>query len=61
MRITEVAKLTESELFEAIDKDNDTEYSTQDLTRVAMAAQNGQWSKPMSGDQLSALLDSWTK
>lgn len=59
MRLFEVAKLNDEELFETVDRKNDTGYLTEDLVKVIKAEQTNEWSDPMSADDLSKLMESW--
>lgn len=61
MKITELTQPTGQALFEALDQDNDTGFATEDLVRIVEQARSGQWSKPMTGDELIALMESWFK
>lgn len=61
MRLNEVTQLTEEELHEVIDANNDTGFATKDLVEVAMTDRNGNWSEPMTADELLAEMDSWAK
>ena len=46
---------SDNALFEALDAENDTGLATSDLVKI-VKSQNGQWSKPMSGDEMIARL-----
>lgn len=61
MRLNEVTQLTESELTETISLTNESGYKTNDLVKVAMTEQAGNWSEPMTGAQLDELMESWSK
>ena len=50
MKINEVTQPSEQALFEALDAENDTEFSTPDLVKIVKSAQ-GPFSKPMTGEQ----------
>ena len=56
MKITEVIEPTDQELFEALDAENDTGFSTDDLVKI-VKSQNGTWSKPVTGDEMIARLE----
>ena len=56
MKITEVIEPSEQALFEALDAENDTGLDTSDLVKI-VKSQSGQWSKPMSGDEMIARLE----
>lgn len=60
MRLNEVTKLTEQELTEVIDVNNDTGFKTEDLVKIAMVTED-QWSEPMTAEQLIAEMESWEK
>lgn len=59
MRLFEVTKLNDKELFEAVDRTNDTGYLTEDLVKIIQADQTNEWSEPMDADDLSKLMESW--
>jgi hypothetical protein len=61
MRLNEVTKLTEQELHDVIDATNDTEFTTEDLVKIVVTEQEGNWSEPMTAEDLLAEMDSWTK
>lgn len=61
MRLNEVAQLNEQELFDAIDATNDTGFSTEDLVKIVQTERAGQWSEPMTAEELLAEMDSWEK
>lgn len=60
MKINEVTITNAQALFEAIDATNDTGFLTEDLVKV-VNAEDGAWSKPVSGDQMMSILESWIK
>ena len=60
MKINEVTITNAQALFEAIDATNDTGFLTEDLVKV-VKAEDGAWSKPVSGDQMMSILESWIK
>ena len=59
MRLFEVTQLNEEELFETLDRTNDTGYLTEDLVKIVQADQANEWSEPMTGDELTKLMESW--
>lgn len=59
MKITEVTKSSARALQESFAQDNKTGFLTEDLVRIAQAEQEGQWSEPMTADELLAEMDSW--
>lgn len=61
MKINEVTASRKQALHEAIDSTNDTGFLTEDLVNVVEAEKNGAWSKPVSGDELMSLVESWIK
>lgn len=61
MRLNEVTQLTEQEIKEMIDLDNTTGFKSEDLAKVVMTEQAGEWSEPMTADELMAEMESWTK
>ena len=44
-----------------IDLDNTTGFKSEDLAKVVMTEQAGEWSEPMTADELMAEMESWTK
>ena len=56
MKITEVTQPSDQRLFEDLDKNNDTGYATADLVKVVRQHQSGQWSEPMTADEVTAHL-----
>ena len=61
MKITEVTMTKKQALTEAIAAENDTGFLTEDLVRVVEAHESSTWSKPVSGDQMMSILESWVK
>ena len=61
MRLNEVTQLTEQEIKEMIDLDNTTGFKSEDLAKVVITEQAGQWSEPMTADELIAEMESWEK
>ena len=61
MRLNEVTKLNEQELTEMIELDNKSGFKTEDLVKIAITEQEGQWSEAMTADELLAEMDSWEK
>ena len=66
MKINEVQdyykNLTDQQLHEAIDQDNQTGFLTEDLVKIVRAAQDESgWSEPMTGEQFIAEMRSWVK
>jgi hypothetical protein len=59
MRLFEVTKLNDKELFEAVDRTNDTGFLTEDLVKIIKTDQVNEWSEPMDADELSKLMESW--
>lgn len=60
MKINEVTITNAQALYEAIDATNDTGFLTEDLVKV-VKAEDSAWSKPVSGDQMMSILESWIK
>lgn len=52
--------MSDQELFDALDADNDTGFSTEDLVKIVRIDQQHQWSEPMTADELLAEMRSWT-
>lgn len=61
MRLFEVTNLNKQELYETLDRTNDTGFLTEDLVKIVKTEQANEWSEPMSGDDLMKLMESWTK
>ena len=65
MKSTEFTQISGHMLFEALDKNNDTQVSTQDLVRVVEAHRENSWTEPLDGDAyLKQLMEgslSWQK
>jgi hypothetical protein len=59
MKINEVKVSSTKSLTETIDKNNDTNFQTEDLVRVVQQEQSCNWSKPMSYEELLAEMDAW--
>jgi hypothetical protein len=59
MKINEITQSEDDRLFEAIDKDNDTGFLTEDLVSIIKTEQAAQWSRPMTADELLDEMDSW--
>jgi hypothetical protein len=59
MKINEIAQPSDSRLFETLDQNNQTGFMTEDLVRIVKTEQAGQWSAPMTADELLAEMDSW--
>lgn len=59
MKITEVTKTNKQALTEAIDVENGTGFLTEDLVNIVEAHETGAWSKPVSGDEMMAIIESW--
>jgi hypothetical protein len=57
MKITEVTLPSEQTLFEALNAENDTEFSTGDLVKIVKSA-NGPFNGPFTSDELIARLQS---
>ena len=53
MKLTEVQQPSDQKLFEELDPQNDTGFLTEDLVKITRVAQEGKWSAPMTGEQLS--------
>lgn len=56
MKITEVTQPSDQSLFEQLDSGNDSGFATADLVKVVRQHQTGQWSEPMTADELVAQL-----
>lgn len=56
MKITEIMQPSDKFLTEEINKDNQSGYLTEDLIKI-IRADAGQWSDPMSADDILAELD----
>ena len=61
MRLFEVTELNEQELYETLDRTNDTGFMTEDLVKIVKTHQANEWSEPMTADELLAQMESWTK
>lgn len=61
MKINEVTISAKQALTEAIHASNDTGFLTEDLVKIVEAADNNVWSKPVTGDQMMSVLESWIK
>lgn len=61
MKINEVTITKKQALTEAIAATNDTGFLTEDLVKIVEAEDNNAWSKPVSGDQMMNVLESWLK
>lgn len=61
MKITEVTMTKKQALTESIARENDTGFLTEDLVNIVEAHESGMWSKPVSGDQMMRILESWVK
>lgn len=59
MKITEVTTTKSEALIESIDADNDTGFLTEDLVKIVETNESKRWSKPVTGDQLMNLVESW--
>lgn len=57
MLIKEVQQPTDRALFEALDRENDSGLLTEDLVNIVREHRANRWSEPMTGDQLSQLLE----
>lgn len=56
MKINEITLPSDQRLFEALDSDNDTGHATADLVKVVRQQQSGDWSEPMTAEELMAQL-----
>ena len=61
MKINEVTITNKQALIEAIDATNDTGFLTEDLVKIVEAEDHNVWSKPVTGDQMMSILESWIK
>ncbi len=61
MKINEVTITKKQALTEAIAATNDTGFLTEDLVKIVEAEDKNAWSKPVSGDQMMNVLESWLK
>ena len=52
MKITEVTQPSYQRFFEQLDTGNDTGFATTDLVKVVRQHQSGQWSEPMTAEEL---------
>lgn len=59
MKINEVKVSSAKSLTEAIEKNNDTGFLTEDLVRVVQQEQSCSWSKPMTFEEIMAEMDAW--
>jgi hypothetical protein len=57
MKINEVASAPT--LQETIARNNDTGFLTEDLVMIVEQEQSGEWSQPMTADELLAEMASW--
>ena len=55
MKINEVAKLTGKELFESLDRDNDTGFKTEDLMKIVEQHRSNKWEDVDADDFLAEL------
>ena len=60
MKIAEVTQPSDKQLFEQLDQDQTTGLSTPDMIKLVRQHQSGQWSEPMTADEVEALLRKWT-
>lgn len=49
--------LKHQQLVEAIEADNDTGFRSEDLARIVEQHESGEWSEPMTGEQVIAWLN----
>lgn len=61
MKIIEVTMTSKQALTEAIDRENDTGFLTEDLVNIVEAHEHGGWTRPVSGDEMMSILESWIK
>lgn len=61
MKINEVKVSSTKALTEAIARDNNTGFLTEDLVRIIQQEQSCSWSKPMSLEEMLAEMDEWDK
>lgn len=59
MKINEITMPSDKALFESIDATNNTGFLTEDLVKIVRTEQEGNWSAPMTAEQLLAEMDSW--
>lgn len=59
MKINEVTQPSDNALFEALHKDNNTGFLTEDLVKIVRTEQAGQWSAPKTADDFLAEMESW--
>ena len=52
MKISEVQQPSHAQLFEAVNRDNDTGFASEDLVKILREHRSGQWSQPMTAQQL---------
>jgi hypothetical protein len=57
MLIKEVQQPSNRALFEALDRENDSGLRTEDLLSIVREQRSARWSQPMTGDELSQLLE----
>lgn len=53
----DLKKLTDEELFDELDEDNDTGFATEDLVKIVKQHIGGEWSKPMTAEELIEYLE----
>lgn len=61
MKINEVKVSSTKALTEAIARDNNTGFLTEDLVRIIQQEQSCAWSRPMSLEEMLAEMDEWDK
>jgi hypothetical protein len=62
MKLYEIEKFTDKELYEDLDTSNNTGYSTSDLVKIVKTSQDeSAWSPPMTLEELLREMESWQK
>lgn len=52
MKISEVKQPSTARLLESVDQDNNTGFLSEDLVKILREHDTGQWSQPMTAEQL---------
>jgi len=61
MKLNDVTKTDDEALYEALDTDNDTGVSTENLVKMAKADKSDEWTRYSSVDEYFAHLDNMVK
>ena len=52
MNLKEIKQPSDKKLFEELDRQNDTGFLTEDLVEIYRTKEAGEWSEPMTSEQL---------